>query len=265
MAIINAYNEEDIIGETVNHLLHQGVDVTVVDNWSSDRTYEIVHEIFCTESRVRVLRFPEQPVEQYQWERLLQNTETLGRDSGYDWLIHNDADELRYSPWRNVRLKEAIEFVDSLGYNAVDFTVLNFSFLNGLPSITGQYEHRLRFFDFGRHPAHFIQIKAWKNAPYKSVNLAQSGGHEVIFPDRRVYPIKFTVKHYPLRNPEQATRKVKERLLRPAEEREKKGWHVHYDSLAGQEIFERQSLMPWREVTFTSEYLVESISGIGVL
>ncbi len=41
LAIIHVFNEQDILKAAVSHLLSQGVDVTIVNNWSSDGSYEI--------------------------------------------------------------------------------------------------------------------------------------------------------------------------------------------------------------------------------
>lgn len=49
---------------------------------------------------------------------------------------------------------------------------------------------------------------------------------------KRVFPLNFVLRHYSLRNPEQARRKVlQERIPRFTEERRERGWHVHYDAL----------------------------------
>ena len=45
----------------------------------------------------------------------------------------------------------------------------------------------------------------------------------------RVYPQKFTMKHYPFRTPEQARAKIETRLARRCAEEHAKGWGVHYD------------------------------------
>src|SRR5262249_40486081 len=44
-AIINIFNEADIIEAVVRHLVEQGVDVHLIDNWSTDGTYEIGREL----------------------------------------------------------------------------------------------------------------------------------------------------------------------------------------------------------------------------
>ena len=41
VALIATYNEEDIIKEVIEHLLSQGLEIVLLDNGSTDQTYEI--------------------------------------------------------------------------------------------------------------------------------------------------------------------------------------------------------------------------------
>src|SRR5262245_31249601 len=176
--------------------------------------------------------------------------------------MHYDADEIRCSPWLGVPLAKAIDFVDSLHYNAIDFTIMNFLFTDEACAPL----ERLRYFDWGRHPTDFQQIKAWKNT--SPIDIVSSGGHDVQFEGKRTYPLKFLTKHYPLRSSNQANRKLyQERFPRLRKERAKRGWHVHYDSLElVREVkpWQKRELLNFDEPTFWSEYLIERISGVGI-
>lgn len=267
LAIVNVYNEADMIVETIDHLLRQGVDVFVVDNWSTDESYALVSELAQREPRVRLKRFPEAPGNAYEWKRQLENVETLAAASDYDWILHNDADELRYAPWQGRTLAESIAFVDALGYNAIDFTVIDFRFLETDAMESNRTEERLRHFEFGRRPGHFVQVKAWRQRRGQRFKLAASGGHEIYFDERRIFPLKFLVKHYPLRSREQAARKIfRERLPRVVAERATLGWHTQYDNFAGGSVsgWKRSQLTAWGDHLFAFEYLVERLSGIGI-
>jgi glycosyltransferase involved in cell wall biosynthesis len=267
LAIVNVYNEADIIGETIHHLLRQGIDVLAVDNWSTDDSPAQLAALAAANPRVRVVRFPAAPSAQYEWKPLLENVETEAAASGYDWIIHNDADELRYAPWPGCTLQAALARVDALGYNAVDFTVADFRYLSDDAEVEGGMEERLRWFEFGRRPGHFVQIKAWRQIPGERHALASSGGHAIDRPGRRVFPLKFLVKHYPLRSNEQAWRKIhRDRLPRVVDEREALGWHTQYDRYADGTLpqWHRSALTPWSDRLFAAECLVERVSGIGI-
>lgn len=264
-ALINAFNESDIILEVLQHLKSQGVEAHVFDNWSTDGSYEKIQGAQAAGLCAHVQRYPEAPTTQYVWKRQLENIEAYSRQLDADWILHYDADELRFSPWRGVSLQSALSFVDSLGYNAVDFTLLNFRFTTDEVEPATPYEHSILNFEFGTSPAHFRQIKGWKRtrAP---VLLANEGGHEVRFPGRRIFPLNFLTKHYPLRTRRQAIRKVFiDRRPRFAQERSAFGWHTQYDQfhdpkdLAG---WRKDMLIEWNEAQFYSDYVVERLSGL---
>lgn len=262
-AIIHSFNERDIIGEIAEHLNLQGVEVHIIDNWSTDGTFEMARDM----KGVTVSRFPDVPTMQYRWYEQLKHTAIYASQLNSEWVMHCDADEVRYSPWRNVRLADAIGKVDELGYNAIDFTVLDFRYLVGQPESRAPYENSLNYFEFGRRPGHFRQVKAWKNGE-GIVDLANAGGHDVAFPSRRIFPLKFLSKHYPLRSPSQAHKKIfNDRLPRFSSEQKARGWHTQYESYREQgrvDGWSRHSLIPWHDALFENEYLVERLSGIGV-
>jgi glycosyltransferase involved in cell wall biosynthesis len=273
LAVIHTYNEADVIAETVGHLCEQGVDVLIIDDWSTDATFDVATRL-ADESggRVRADRAPDRRQDQ-AWFEQLRSTERVSRESdAYDWILHHDADEWRMSPWAGVGLRDAIAFVDALGYNALDHTVVDFRYLadGGGPSGPSGAMERLQHFEFGKRPGHFSQVKAWRRRDAGEVGIAASGGHEATFPGRRIFPLKFLMRHYPLRNPDQARRKIfDDRLPRQRAEKVERGWHVHYDRLAEDrrvvDGWQPDELLPWSEPMFRQEFLVERLSGIGIM
>ena len=266
-AIIHVFNEFDIIEATIRHLIREGVEVHIIDNWSDDGSFELCERLLAEGLITNLSRFPDHPSSHYKWTEQLKHTEDYAQKLSADWIIHCDADEVRLSPWPTVTLLDGIKFVDSLGYSAIDFTVLNFFFTDCVA-----YDHEFKpanfvEFDFGRHSSYLWQIKAWKNLGVK-VNLSASGGHSVEFPNRRVYPFKFLTKHYPLRSERQANLKVfRNRIPRLSIERQEKGWHQHYDVLQFAKSVEPWcsfELYPFDQHIFELEFVVESLSGIGI-
>ena len=267
LAVVPAYNERDMIAGTVDHLLKQGVDVHVIDNWSTDGSYEIVQSLATANpKRVSYERFPAKAVKKWEWFKLLtQVTEVAKQKKNYKWIMLNDADELRWSPWTDVSLQQAFSFVGSLGYNAVDYTVFTFK-----PTIDGfgQQDDPADFFSYGefaQEEAYFIQVKSWMNSP--KADLATGGGHHVAFARQRIYPFKFLLGHYPLRSTKQAHEKVfKYRKPRLHKEERDKGWNVHYDDIPDNTSFisDKAKLLNFSEKTFWEDYLLERISGISI-
>lgn len=268
VAFMTAYNEEDIIFHSVSRLLQQGVEVYLIDNWSTDGTVAAV-ESLRGKGLIGIERFPaEGSTGTYDWSQLLVRVEELARSIPADWFIHHDVDEIRESPWPKLSLREALNYVDQAGFDAVDHTVIDFPPVDDcfVPGIDfGAY---FNHWEFGRRPGHFRQVKAWKNLGYP-LTLSDSGGHDVDFPRRRVFPYKFLLRHYPVRSQGHGEKKVfadRKPRFNPAE-RINKGWHTQYEHIETGHSFLRspESLSCFDPSGFYQEFLVERLSGIGIL
>src|SRR5690606_8118258 len=98
-AIVTTHNVEDIIEHVATHILSQGVDVYFLDNWSSDKTFKIIQSLKKEHGeRIVVEKFPKLKATKYEWTRLLDRVDEIAKNSSYDWIIHYDSDEIRYSP-----------------------------------------------------------------------------------------------------------------------------------------------------------------------
>jgi glycosyltransferase involved in cell wall biosynthesis len=267
VAVITAFNEADIIDDVIAYLHEQGILVHFIDNWSTDETEAIVAARL-DRGVVAIERIPPIDTASFDLEKVLIRMEQLSSVLDADWFVHYDADEIRRSAFRGVDLRSAIYAVDRAGYNAVDFTVLNFrpiddSYVPGT-SLERHFDH----FEFGKTTDHLRQRKAWKNLG-RTVALTERAGHDVLFTGRRVFPFKFMNKHYPVQSQAHGERKVvherherfnrRERLLR--------NWHVHYENAekAPNFIVDPGKLIRFDDATFHEEYLVERLTGVGSL
>lgn len=266
VALVHVFNESDILGETIRHLIDQGVHVHIIDNWSTDESWNIAGSF--PDKQVSRERFPQDgPSEHYEWYKQLEYSEQLAATLPFDWFIHYDADELRYSPWKDVSIKDAIGFIDRLGYNAIDFTILDFRYTPDHDQVKANFEKNITWFEFGKRPGHFLQAKAWKKQP-GTIDLKNSGGHNVQFPGRKLYPIKFLTKHYSLRSREQAEKKlVLHRLPRVQKELNERNWHHHISTQIDQQAagWHKKDLIEWIGGEFEKDYLLERISGVGII
>lgn len=230
IAIIAAFNEGDIISPVIGHLAENGIDVYLIDNHSTDDTREQASQ-WLGRGLLRIESFPpvcsESPGS-FDWTSILHRKEELAGELPADWFIHNDADEIRESPWPGMTLKEAIRWVDTVGYNCIDFKCLNFS-----PVDDGfrQGDDPRIYFTFYENAAEFdkVRLNCWKKTKM-GVSLASSGGHEALFENRRVFPIKFLLRHYPIRSQRHGVQKIfAERKSRFLESERSKGWHIQYN------------------------------------
>lgn len=229
-AIISAYNEADIIGQTVADLVRQGIAAHVVDDQSTDATVEALAALGSSGMvRVETLERPAARSgerQEFPWSAVLSRKQQLARELDADWFIHHDADEFRESPWGHLNLLEGIGLVDRLGYNAIDFAVLNFWPTHDRFDSAADVRDAFQYYEPGGSFDR-VQVKCWKRSA--DVDLMSSGGHDVQFAGRRVFPLRFVLRHYPIRGQAHGTRKVfDERSSRFSAEERQRGWHVQY-------------------------------------
>lgn len=233
VAIVAAYNEADIVGQVVADLIQQGIDVYFLDDGSTDGTVAEV-DPYVGRGVLAIERLRPAPAAAdagpapFAWERILRRKAELAASLDAHWFIHHDADEFRESPWPGESLKDAIRRVDALGYNAIDFTSLDFR-----PVCDGFRpgdDVRRAFQYYQRHDHDRLQIRCWKRSAAQ-LDLASSGGHEAVFAGRRVFPERFILRHYPIRSQAHGERKVfEERQRRYLAAERARGWHVQYDA-----------------------------------
>jgi len=95
-----------------------------------------------------------------------------------------------------------------------------------------------------------LQVRCWKRTG-ASVDLVSSGGHEARFEGRRIFPLRFLLRHYPVRSQAHGERKVfHERRPRFAPAERERGWHVQYDAIQRGHVFLRDAatLVPYDPV-----------------
>jgi glycosyltransferase involved in cell wall biosynthesis len=232
IAFICAYNEADIIGWTVRHLRRQGLAVHVIDCQSTDNTVRVACEAGATcES------YCAPPV---SWHTLLQRVELCAQRSGYwyDWCVHCDADEIRYSPiWSTAgeSLLEGFARVQAEGYNAINHHVLTFHPTDNGFDGTQDPEQYFRYYESDVFNQKIGQVKAWRNLG--PVELAASGGHRVWFRGIKIHPVPFLSKHYPIRSQHHGERKVFQERKWLDPEQGRKNWHVQYDGIHAGDSF----------------------------
>lgn len=257
VALMAVYNEVDIIEASVRKLVDQGIGVYLVDNWSTDGTLEVAR-MFLGHGLIGCERFPRGgPSPHWEWGRLLRRKEELHRELGARWYTHCDADEVRHSPWPGVSLLDGIRRVDAEGFNCIDYVLLNFRPTDDAFVAGCDMEAHFRYYELGSRPGHFVQMRTWKNVG-QPIDLARSGGHDVAFAGKRVYPVRFILKHYPVRGQEHGLRKmIQERRARRLPAEAELGWNGHYDGIRGDHRFvcRPQDLLLFDEVAFKQAHL----------
>ena len=220
-AIIAVRNERHTIGRCLQHLAEQGMEVYIIDNESNDGTSDIIAS-HMDRTAVRCIQHPFPGY--YDWDGLLRIKETLAREIHADWIMHLDADEIPESPFPGKTLAEAFRTVGQQGYNAVNFNEFVFVPSSENEDWTGRdyVAGMKRYYFFEPHPQRLV--RAWKRKR-KRVDLASSGGHDIQFPGRRIYPQAFALRHYIALSLDQFRSKYRERVFAPHEVA--RGWHYN--------------------------------------
>jgi len=265
VALMAAYNEEDVIVPAIRDLIAQGVQVFLIDNRSTDRTAELASQ-FLGKGLLAIEQFPDREGQDiYDWGEILSHKAKLSQELQADWLLHVDVDEMCEAPWQGVSLREALYAVDRAGFNAIDFTVINFPAVDNDYAPASSLRDHFQYFEFGKGWGHFHQVKGWKKTD-QTLDLRSTGGHEILFSGRKIYPYKFLLRHYPFRSQAQAEKKIfLDRLPRFAPNEREAGWHHQYDQIKPGEnhLVDPASLIKFDE-TFYQRFIIERLSGIGI-
>ncbi len=192
IALLAVYNEERYIAQCLEHLTRQGIELYLIDNESTDRTVSIAKQ-YEGEGLIGIETFPRGGV--YQWKALLRRMEELALALEADWFLRIDADEIHLPPRSGITLAQAFAEVEAQGYNAVNF--LEFTFLPTQESPDHDhpdFQKTMRWY-FSTVPFEGHLVRAWKRQPVR-VDLTSTAGHQVQFPNARIYPHRFPMRHY---------------------------------------------------------------------
>jgi hypothetical protein len=248
LAIVTAFNEADIIGDTTEYLNAQGIDICLIDNHSTDWTIPVM--VRKDNGNGYVTKGGSK--DKYDWWTLLKKVENSIEhfQHDYDWIIHHDCDERRTSPWIGKNYKEGLYIVDQQEYNLINHQVVEFRPTDNDFKQGDSLEDYFQYVDpAAKDTCNNVQLKAWKTGDYK-VDLKSTGGHEARFPNRKVFPHRFILKHYPIRSQEHGERKIfKERKERYAQSDLQRGWHIQYRGIKPGHSFikDKEDLVLWRD------------------
>lgn len=260
VAIVAAYNEEDILYHSVMNLIRNGIDVYIIENWSTDSTFKIVEKLYEEKKIIGYERLPKEGPPKYgEWNKILQRKEQLSSEIKADWFIHKDVDEIIESPWERLNLKEAIYNVDKMGYNAVNLALVNFKPIdNGFTK--GDFESYFKHFCF--HVGTMKLIRMWKNTK-QHVSIASSGGHNINFKNRKVFTFKFLLKHYSIRSQSHGMKKIINDRQKRWDPEELKYWHGHNKRFkpSSKFLYSPEKTILYNEKIFMQYYLLERLLG----
>lgn len=221
-AFLPVYNEADIIDWCLRHAIGQGLDVYLLENWSTDGTRELLQK---WDGLVRIVDFPEEgPNDTFDWAAMLKVFERLQCELDYSWFVLLGADQVIETPGHK-NLLDALWAIDQQGYNQAGFQMYNHypvddNFEAGQDPYSYFKEYELEVEGYQK------VWDAWKKQP--QVELI-CGGHFTSFRGEKPCPERLIKHHYSIRGQRHGEKKVfQERLARYREDELAKGWHIHY-------------------------------------
>jgi glycosyltransferase involved in cell wall biosynthesis len=206
--MVPTFNDEDIIEEVISHLISQGLELVVLDNGSTDKTYEICKK-FEDNGIVELRQYHSSSTRVHDLPIMFGMLYDMALTHSPDWVIRSDSDEILESGQRNQTLKQAIINADSDGYNLIQFDRFDFFMTDDDDENANSLKEKLKYYS---HYGDFI-YRAWKY--YPGISVSDAGGHYPIFPDGIKYQIakkKFVLRHYPLRSKKQTEKKLEDRM-----------------------------------------------------
>jgi hypothetical protein len=219
VAMLQTYNEQRFIGDSLDHLAEHGISAYLVDNESTDDTVAIAERrlgqnLIGIETMARDGHFALQSQ--------LVRKEQLAQSLDADWLMHIDADEFRVSPDRGRSLADSIAEFDEAGFNAVNFLEFTFVPTREMPDHDHpDYLKTMRSY-YPVLPVFPNRLNAWKRQE-GPVELVYSGGHTVRFPGLSLAPRSLYSRHYLFLSVGYASRKFGPERYAPDEIA--RGWH----------------------------------------
>jgi glycosyltransferase involved in cell wall biosynthesis len=232
VGMIPVYNEADIIGQVIGHLVSQGIELVILDNGSTDGSFEI-----CAGHVGKgVLSIEKSVTDRFDFNAIIAKLYDAALRQRPDWVVLNAADEFLEPPFQGMTLKEAIELEDRRGYNLIQFD--NFEFWpteQDRDSSEPDVRKRLRYYTWNDD----LQFRCWKVHP--GIIVVGTAGHYPVFPSDlkvKIPKTKFILRHYRIRSYEHGLKKVfEDRLPRYLAEEQRKGLHVHYSKFERADTF----------------------------
>jgi len=217
LAIVCARNEAVFMRSLIGGLIADGLDVVLIDHGSSDETVELAAS-FLGRGLLAIRELP--------WggrfslaEQLDAKRESIAA-SDHEWIVHVDADEWLSAPRSGQRLVDAIEIVDLLGYNCIDFN--EFVFVPN-PGEDHRVEHHreLAHRYYAYRPNGYTLHRAWRRDA--QLDNRAGGGH-ALEGELRPYPVPFVLRHYIALSEEHVVGKYLVRRF--ARDEVLRGWHA---------------------------------------
>ncbi|MFH0701338.1 MAG: glycosyltransferase family 2 protein [Candidatus Woesearchaeota archaeon] len=219
-------NEEDIIERNLRWYIDQGFPTIILDNGSTDRTYDICQSYLGK----GIVDINQITFQEHDRELSLKELGLITQRHGFEWLLLADVDEFYESPIPGESLRSSLSEEIGKAYNIVQFHNMEFWMTDkdrlNEPDPIKRINH-YSYFDSNRY-------KLFPNVP--GIDFWTKLGHVPILPSGIEYTISSKIhisRHYKFRSIEQGLEKISR--IRPSLRR--KDTSFHYAKFTSDESF----------------------------
>jgi glycosyltransferase involved in cell wall biosynthesis len=219
IAALVARNERPYIANCLGHLIENEIDYVVVDNGSTDGTFDLLNNPHYSKHLLNHVNVPYQGF--FHWEKLILARQAAADPIDADWILYVSADEIMHSYRNGETLRSAIKRIAESGYDVIDFNEFVFLpvDLTYVPDCAGPQPLQFYYFFEPRRPR---LMRAKKKA--LPLSHTAHGGHIFTGEPFRLAPETLALRHYMFRDQEHAYRKYRERVF--SVEELSRGWHL---------------------------------------
>jgi hypothetical protein len=197
LGVLLCYNDDDMLADSIEHLLSNSHHVIAWDHGSDDNTPAVLDRY---QKHFLERRYISREFDFYKLYPAMSEHLIKTYVSSYDWISWPDTDEILEGPDRRRSYFEAIKAVLESPYDWVQFRNFNFWFTDDDDAREISPVKRIRRYSL--FPDCAPRIRAWRSA----------ATNERVFnhnpPLGLQYPRLFNLKHYPIRTEAQMERRV---------------------------------------------------------
>ena len=197
LCVLLCYNDADILGDVIDHMLTNHHDIIAWDHGSDDNTPEILDKF---RKQLRERKFVPRSFDFYNLYQQMSKNLIDNYIDHYDWISWPDEDEILEGPDRGKTYYEYVCDVYNSKYNYIRFNNNNFWFTEEDDmKILSPIKRIKRYSIF---PDCAPRIRAWR----ASVTNIREFNHNVL--DGEQYPVVFNLRHYPMRSVNQLQKRI---------------------------------------------------------
>ncbi len=214
LGVLLTYNDDDIAGEVIDHLLANDHEVIVWDNGSEDGTWDALSAR--AGDLLELRRVPRAECGLYEIYGAMSRHLIRDYVDCYDWISWPDSDEILLGSDLSISYADFVGEVAASPFDWVQFLNWNFWWTDEDDESTSSPLARIRH--YALFPDCAPRIRAWR----ASKTNVRAFNHNPVAGPR--WPTLANLCHYPMRGPEQASKKLR---TRAGIQRGDANWHYN--------------------------------------